>query len=85
MLDEPQIIQTVARPAAILRLTVPRTVAQTIYHGPYEGLGSAWGEFDSWIVARGHPRAPWECCLAGPEANPDPATYRTELNRPLVR
>src|SRR4029077_15631511 len=23
------------------------TVARTVYHGPYEGLGGAWGEFDA--------------------------------------
>ena len=61
-------------------------VARTIYHGPYEGLGAAWGEFIAWITAKGHTAGPdlWECYLAGPEANPDPATFRTELNRPLT-
>ena len=29
------------------------TVAQTVYHGPYEGLASAWGEFGAWIAAEG--------------------------------
>jgi len=63
------------------------TVARTIYHGPYEGLGSAWAEFDAWITAQGHASGPdlWECYLAGPESNSDPASWRTELNRPLVR
>jgi len=62
------------------------TVAQTVYHGPYEGLGSAWAEFVEWIVAEGHKPAPdlWECYVTGPESNPDPATWRTELNRPLL-
>jgi effector-binding domain-containing protein len=61
-------------------------VARTIYHGPYEGLGAAWGEFIAWIAAKGHTAGLdlWECYLAGPEANPDPATFRTELNRPLT-
>lgn len=63
------------------------TVARTVYHGPYEGLGSAWAEFDAWIAAEGHTPAPdlWECYVAGPESSPDPATWRTELNRPLIR
>lgn len=63
------------------------TVAQTVYHGSYEGLGSAWGEFGNWIAAEGHESAPdlWECYVAGPESNPDPATWRTELNQPLNR
>jgi effector-binding domain-containing protein len=63
------------------------TVARTVYHGPYEGLGAAWGEFEAWIRANGHTPASdlWECYVAGPESNPDPATWRTELNRPLIR
>jgi effector-binding domain-containing protein len=63
------------------------TVARTLHHGNYEGLGSAWGEFMDWIAAEGHKPAEdlWECYLAGPESNPDPATWRTELNRPLIR
>jgi effector-binding domain-containing protein len=63
------------------------TVARTVYHGPYEGLGDAWGEFMTWIDAEGHTPAPdlWEVYLAGPESNPDPATWRTELNRPLIQ
>ena len=63
------------------------TVARTVYHGPYEGLGSAWGEFNAWITAEGDSPAPdlWECYVAGPESNPDPANWRTELNRPLTR
>jgi effector-binding domain-containing protein len=61
------------------------TVARTVYHGPYEGLGGAWGEFDAWITAHGYTPRPdlWECYLVGPEANPTPANWCTELNRPL--
>ena len=63
------------------------TVARTVYHGPYEGLGDAWSEFEAWTAAEGLRAAPnlWECYVAGPESSPDPAKYRTELNRPLVR
>jgi effector-binding domain-containing protein len=63
-----------------------KKVARTVYHGPYEGLGSAWGEFDSWIKANGHATAPdlWEYYAAGPESSPDPSQWRTELNRPLA-
>ena len=63
------------------------TVARTVYHGAFEGLGPAWGEFGDWITANGHTPGPdlWECYIAGPESNPDPATWRTELNRPLLR
>ena len=60
-------------------------VARTIYHGPYEGLGEAWGEFMDWMDAAGHQRAPdlYERYVAGPESGPDSATWRTELNQPL--
>lgn len=61
-------------------------VARTVYHGPYEGLPAAWREFEAWIAAEGHTPTPelWECYVAGPESGPDPAGWRTELNRPLV-
>jgi len=61
-------------------------VARTVYHGPYEGLFAAWGEFNAWVNANGHTPAAdlLECYVAGSESNPDPATWRTELTRPLV-
>jgi effector-binding domain-containing protein len=61
-------------------------VARTVYEGPYEGLGEAWGEFMEWIEANGLTPADnlWECYLVGPESESDPARYRTELNRPLI-
>ena len=60
-------------------------VARTIYSGPYEGLPSAWGEFNSWLEANGHAQGAtlWEVYSAGPQSSPDPASWRTELNRPL--
>jgi effector-binding domain-containing protein len=63
------------------------TIARTIYHGPYEGLGSAWGEFNVWMKDNGHtPKENlWECYLSGPESSPDPVNWRTEFNRPLLR
>ncbi len=61
------------------------TVARTVYHGGYEGLGTAWREFHAWIAAGGHVPAPdlWERYLVGPEVG-DPAAWRTELNQPLL-
>jgi effector-binding domain-containing protein len=61
-------------------------VARTVYHGPYEGLGAAWGKFEAWIATNGHTAAPdlWEVYLTDPSADPDPATWRTEFNRPLI-
>ena len=60
-------------------------VARTIYSGPYEGLPSAWGEFNQWLNANGHEQAAdlWELYSVGPQSTPDPAQWRTELNRPL--
>jgi effector-binding domain-containing protein len=61
-------------------------VARAVYHGPYEGLGAAWGELGAWITAAGHTPAAdlWEVYVAGPESSSDPANWRTELNRPLI-
>jgi effector-binding domain-containing protein len=61
-------------------------VARTICHGDYEGLEAAWAVFDVWIEANGHKPAPdlWERYVAGPELDRDPATWRTELSRPLI-
>ena len=60
-------------------------VARATYRGGYEGLGSAWGEFDAWLEKEGHTSAGdlWEVYAAGPETGPDSSNYRTELNRPL--
>jgi effector-binding domain-containing protein len=154
MLEKPQIVQSDAQPAAVIRFTIPRAeiqqvmgpgmaelratvaaqgiapagplfshhlrmdpeifdfeigvpvatpvsaagrvqpgelpaamVARTVYRGGFEGLGAAWGEFGDWITTEGHMPAPdfWECYVAGPESSPDPAEWRTELNRPLIR
>lgn len=61
-------------------------VARTIYRGPYEGLGPAWGEFCAWIKTQKLATTPnlWEFYAQGPESSPDPATWQTELNQPLV-
>ena len=61
-------------------------VARTVYHGPYEGLGAAWGELETWITANGHVSAEnlWECYRIGPESGLEPHLWQTELNRPLI-
>jgi len=60
-------------------------VARAVYSGPYEGLPAAWSEFAAWIKANGHEQADdlWELYTVGPQSTPDPAGWRTELNRPL--
>lgn len=61
------------------------SVVQTIFHGGYEGLGGAWGDFKEQIKAAGYRTADdlWERYLIGPEASADPAAWRTELNKRL--
>ena len=61
-------------------------VARTVYHGTYENLGAAWGEFMDWIRASGHTpmESAWECYLKGPESSEDPNDWQTELNRPIL-
>ena len=60
-------------------------VARTIYRGGYEGLGAAWGEFNTWLEAAGLDTQDslWECYTSGPESSPDSSHWCTELNRPL--
>jgi effector-binding domain-containing protein len=60
-------------------------VARTVYSGPYEGLPAAWGEFNKWMSTNGyeHGENLWELYLVGPQSTPDPANWRTELNRPI--
>ena len=60
-------------------------VARTTYHGAYEGLGEAWGEFEEWIKSQGLNEAEdlWEVYLVGPESGPDPAKWTTQFNRHL--
>ena len=61
-------------------------VARTTYHGPYDGLPAAWGEFTAWMKTNGLAQAEdlWEHYVTGPHSNPDPTTWRTELIRPLI-
>lgn len=62
-------------------------VARAVLHGSYENLGAAWIELNAWIATQGHTPGPdlWECYARGPESSPDPDSWRTELNRPLIR
>jgi effector-binding domain-containing protein len=62
-------------------------VVRTIYQGGYEGLGAAWGAFCQWIETEGLnvQESLWEYYLTDPESNPDPDTWRTELNHPLSK
>jgi len=61
-------------------------VARSVYRGPYEGLGGAWGGFIKWVADQGHTTTPdlWEQYVVGPESGGDASTWRTELNLPLM-
>jgi effector-binding domain-containing protein len=81
----------VSRPIASAGRVKPGTlpaahVARTIYHGPYEGLPGAWGEFTKWMEDRSLDQAEnlWELYSVGPQSSPDSSTWRTELTRPLT-
>jgi len=59
------------------------TVMRTVYHGGYEGLPGAWGEFDAWMKHEGvkQGEALWELYDKGPHTGPDPSKWETVLNR----
>lgn len=69
-------------------------VIRTVYQGAYDGLYQAWAEFgrlaETELGARIRkegltPGATlWERYLVGPESNPDPSMWRTELDQPLI-
>ena len=61
-------------------------IAQTTYHGGYEGLGNAWAEFVGAIKAEGHTTADglYESYALGPETSPDPSAWRTVLSKELL-
>ncbi len=59
----------------------PGPVAVTSYHGGYEGLAGAWGDFMEAVGASGRsPDLPfWEVYVSEPSPEADPATLRTDL------
>lgn len=77
-----------AKPAGRVRASEwpAMRVVRSVYSGPYEGLGAAWGEFIRWIETQrlSPARDFWECYLSGPEASADPSSFRTQLDRPLL-
>ncbi|MDB5935581.1 MAG: AraC family transcriptional regulator [Massilia sp.] len=61
-------------------------IARAVLMGDYSGLPSGWSGFLDWVSAHGFKTAPdlWEVYVKGPESDPDPSTWRTELNKPLL-
>ena len=62
------------------------TIVRTVYTGPYEGLGEAWGKFQDLVEEKGWTLGPnlWERYLEGPETGRDASSYRTELNQTVL-
>lgn len=54
--------------------------------GRYDDLGSAYEEIEKAVSEQGLVRAPlmWEQYLRGPDASPDPSTWRTRIVYPLA-
>jgi effector-binding domain-containing protein len=61
-------------------------VARSVFQGNYDQLHAAWGQFGEWVRGQNLRAAPdlWEVYAKGPESDPDPASWRTELNQPLL-
>lgn len=67
--------------------SLPATrVARAVWIGDYSGLPGAWSGVLDWVAAHRFATAAdlWEVYLKGPESDPDPASWRTELNKPLI-
>ena len=75
-----RVIQPTGR---VVNGTLPaEKVVRAVYQGPYEALGSAWGELQAWVLDRkiaGTGRF-WERYLNNPDEVNGPDEYRTELN-----
>jgi effector-binding domain-containing protein len=81
------VAQSIAPSGQVVPGTWPSmTVARTVFQGNYSGLPEAWGEFHAWLDANAHKTADdlWEVYLVNPHANPNPAEWRTELNRQII-
>ncbi len=59
-------------------------LAVTIHIGPYEQMAPAYEALASWVSSHsGEPAGdPWEVYFSDPAAEPDPATWRTEIVQP---
>ena len=60
-------------------------VASIVHIGPFDGLEQTYGLMHRWLAELGlQPTGPlWEVYWSDPEAEPDPATWRTEIFAPI--
>ena len=77
---------TVARPISPSGRVAPGTlpagsIAFTVYHGPYEGLGTAWADFMQWLDENGYRAGEqlWEHYATDEEGEPATALCRPVL------
>ncbi len=77
-------VSQAVRPAGrVINSALPAVkVVRSVYQGPYDGLGPAWGEMEAWVRKQGIEESGrfWECYLNNPDEVKDPKDYRTELN-----
>jgi len=77
------VVKAIKPTGRVMNGTMPaEKVVRSVYQGPYEGLGPAWGELERWVREQGYSGTGrfWECYLDNPEEEKDPKAYRTELN-----
>ena len=79
MPDQLQITPSTARPAAVIRLTIPRDQIM-------DAMGAGYSDLMDAVAAQGLETCPdlWEIYQVGPESGADPAAWSTELNKPLA-
>jgi effector-binding domain-containing protein len=60
------------------------SVAETVHVGPYEDMKLGYNSLFSWVQLQGAEPVgdPWEIYLTDPEAEPDPAEWRTVIMQP---
>jgi effector-binding domain-containing protein len=60
--------------------------AVTTYYGPYDKIEAAYEAINTWLTAHGHKAdgPHWEIYFTDPQAEPDPARWRTDLVAPYV-
>ena len=75
----------IAGSGGVLAVTLPGgTVATTVHIGPYDEMVPGYQAVSDWIDAHGGDVVddPWEVYLSDPAAQPDPATWRTQIVQP---
>lgn len=80
----------VLRPAPKVGRVIPGRlpggrVASVVHVGPYETIADTYGRLERRLSELGHGEVGpmWECYWSDPQAEPDPATWRTEIITPI--